>query len=164
MTPEQSRRAVLRVGGSVLTVGLAGCLGTDTAERWDSDVMLAVADAHQFSAPGCSCCERYAPYLRAHLETPLAVSVPDDIASVKQRYGIPEGLRSCHTVVLDDHVVEGHVPVTVIARLLDDDAGIDGVALPGMPAGSPGMGGAKAEPFTFYVLGGGRTGAVYARV
>lgn len=164
MTLERSRRTVMRVGGSMLAVGLAGCLGTNTAEQWDSDVTLAVSDAHQFSAPDCSCCARYAPYLREHLETSLAVSVPDDIAAVKQRYGIPEELQSCHTVVLDDSVVEGHVPVPIIARLLDDDGAIDGVALPGMPAGSPGMGGTKEGPLTIYVVGGGRTGDVYAQL
>lgn len=164
MNIERSRRAFMADGASMSAFGLAGCIGTKTAEQWDSDVTLAVSDAYQFSAPGCSCCEEYAPYLQRHLDTPLAVSEPVDISVVKHRYGIPEELQSCHTLVLDDYVVEGHVPVEVITKLFDENGAIDGVALPGMPAGSPGMGGVKDGSFTFFVIGGGRTGEVYAQL
>ena len=164
MNIERSRRALMAGGASMLAVGLAGCLGTTPAEQWDSDVTLAVSDAHQFSAPGCSCCEKYASYFQEHLDTRLAASVPDDITVAKDQNGIPEELQSFHTLVLDDYVVEGHVPVEVIAKLIDENGAIDGVALPGMPAGSPGMGGVKDGSFTFFVIGGGRTGEVYAQL
>lgn len=161
MRVDVSRRAFLVSGASLLATGVAGCLGAEGGTRWEDDVQLDIANAHQYSALNCSCCEAYAPYLEEHLSTTLAVTVPEDIASVKKELGIPEDLRSCHTVVLDGYVVEGHVPAEVIGTLLDEAPAIDGIALPGMPTGSPGIGGTKREPFTFYVIGGGRTGEVY---
>ena len=62
---------------------------------------------------------------------------------------------------LDEYVVEGHIPVEVIATVLNEQPEIGGIALPGMPAGSPGMGGTKRGAFTIYAVGGDRTGDVY---
>lgn len=158
------RREFVRSGGSLLALGLAGCLSSNANSRWESDVTLEVTNANQYSAPNCSCCEAYAPYIQEHLSTTLDVTVLDDTAPVKRQFGIAEDLQSCHTLVLDEYVVEGHVPAEVIGKLLDESPAIDGIALPGMPQGSPGMGGTKREPFTFYVIGGGRTGDVYTEI
>lgn len=161
---ELTRRRLLETSAALVSLGVAGCLDAGGADRWDTDATLSVSNAHQYSARGCSCCERYAPYVQDHLATTLETSVPDDLAAVKRRYGVPVELQSCHTLVLDEYVVEGHVPVAVIAKVLDEAPAIDGLALPGMPAGSPGMGGEQTEPFTFYAIGGGRTGEVYAEL
>ncbi|QKY18793.1 DUF411 domain-containing protein [Halorubrum sp. CBA1229] len=72
--------------------------------------------------------------------------------------------QSYHTLVLDEYVVEGHVPDEVIAAMLNENPAIDGISLPGMSAGSPGMGGTKSGSFTAYALGGGKTGEVYAEI
>jgi hypothetical protein len=63
----------------------------------------------------------------------------DDLAPVKRRLGVPPALQSCHTAVADGYVIEGHVPADVIDRLLRERPGIVGLAVPGMPVGSPGM-------------------------
>ena len=65
----------------------------------------------------------------------------DDLAPVEARFGVPQAAVACHTAVIDGYVVEGHVPVDVIQRILRDRPNIVGVAVPGMPKGSPGMGG-----------------------
>ena len=63
----------------------------------------------------------------------------DNLVAVKQEYGVPQQLQSCHTAVIDGYVIEGHVPADEIYRLLDERPDIIGLAVPGMPAGSPGM-------------------------
>lgn len=62
-----------------------------------------------------------------------------DLGQVKSRYRVPRELQSCHTAIVDGYVVEGHVPVEVIRRLIAERPAIAGVAVPGMPIGSPGM-------------------------
>lgn len=164
MATRWSRRNLIRTGAAVSTLAVAGCLGGEDESKWGLDTPLSVTSAQQYSAPGCSCCSRYASYLRENLDGDLAESTPDDIAAVKQEFDIPGDLQSCHTLVVDGYVVEGHVPATVIKRLLADEPAIDGIALPGMPAGSPGMPGAKQGEFVVYVLGGDSTDEVYDRI
>lgn len=121
-------------------------------------------NAQQFNSPGCSCCGQYASYLREYLDGTLDETEMDDVDGVKRRHNIPAELESCHTLVLDKYVVEGHVPAEVIAQILDEEPPIDGIALPGMPAGSPGMGGTKSESFTVYAFTEGENGDVYAEL
>lgn len=80
----------------------------------------------------------------------------DDMTNIKDGLGIPQDMRSCHTSIVEDYFLEGHVPLEAIRKLLDERPAIDGLALPGMPSGSPGMAGIKAQPFTIYsVVDGG---------
>lgn len=80
----------------------------------------------------------------------------EDVAEIKDDLGIPPDMQSCHTLIVEDYFVEGHVPLEAIRKLLEEQPPIDGIALPGMPSGSPGMGGMKAEPFTIYSIVEGR--------
>ena len=154
-----TRRTLLAVGATAVTsatASLAGCLGTDDESgQWDQDGTLAVASAKQFNAPDCGCCEEYATYLQEHVEGDLEVTTPDDIGEIKREYGVPADLESCHTLEIDGYVVEGHVPVEVLEQLLEEEPEIDGIALPGMPSGSPGMPGPIEEPFTVYAIDDG---------
>jgi len=110
--------------------------------------------------PHCGCCLGYAEYLRAE---GFAVTVKDvaDPAAVKLLAGIPAHLEGCHTTEIAGYVVEGHVPVAAIRKLLAEKPAILGISLPGMPQGSPGMSGRKEAPFVTYVVGEGRP-QVYA--
>ena len=111
----------------------------------------AAPDAILYKDPECICCSRYA----AHLETAgLGVVVRDtgDILAIKEAHGVPEDMWSCHTMVLGEYVVEGHVPVAAIERLLSSAPDIAGIALPGMPSGSPGMPGPKTGRFVITVI------------
>lgn len=80
-----------------------------------------------------------------------------DLALLKRRHGVPGALEGCHTMLVDGYVVEGHVPVDTLLRLLRERPDIKGISLPGMPAGSPGMSGEKTAPFTIYEIGDGST-------
>lgn len=164
MPLDRKRRTILGASATLVTLGVAGCLASTGGNKWAIEEKLAVTNAQQYNSPGCSCCEQYASYLREQLDGTLSTTVPDDIAAVKREYGVPEELESCHTVDIGGYIVEGHVPAEAIAKLLDEKPSIDGIALPGMPAGSPGMGGKKSETFDVYVIGGDRTGDVYTEL
>jgi hypothetical protein len=79
------------------------------------------------------------------------------MAVIKAERGVPEGAWSCHTAVVAGYVVEGHVPAEAIEALLAQRPPIDGIALPAMPDGSPGMPGVKAAPFEILAIDGGAT-------
>ncbi len=86
-----------------------------------------------------------------------------DLGSIKRRHGIPAGLGSCHTALVGDYVVEGHVPADVIQRLLDEKPNIRGIAVPGMPIGSPGMEGPNPQPYAILSFDQQGNTAVYDR-
>ena len=106
-----------------------------------------------YKDPECGCCETYADYLRAN-GFEVAVSPTDELAAMKRQYGVPGALEGCHTVLVAGYVIEGHVPIGAVLRMLTERPAIKGISLPGMPAGSPGMPGAKAGPFTIFQFGG----------
>jgi hypothetical protein len=69
------------------------------------------------------------------------------LVGVKDKYNVPEKLRACHTAVIDGYVIEGHVPADLIDKLVKEKPQVLGLAVPGMPIGSPGMEGGKPEPY-----------------
>ena len=111
-------------------------------------------EATLYKNPQCGCCEGYADYLR---ENGFAVTVQPthDLPLLHRQHGVPEPLVGCHTTLVDGYVVEGHVPINAILRLLNERPAITGISLPGMPAGSPGMFGEKTAPFTIYEIDDG---------
>ena len=116
-----------------------------------------------YKNPQCSCCEGYADYLRSN-GFDVTVKPTNDLAMISHNAGVPEKLEGCHTMFVDGYVVDGHVPVDIVHRLLIEHPAIAGITLPGMPPGSPGMVGEKTEPFVVYaVRKGGGTPTVYAK-
>jgi hypothetical protein len=107
-----------------------------------------------YKNPQCSCCEGYANYLRQN-GYEVTVKPTHDLSLIKRQNGVPEALEGCHTTLIGNYVVEGHVPVAAVNRLLDGHPAIKGISLPGMPAGSPGMFGEKEGAFTIYEIGEG---------
>ena len=117
-----------------------------------------------YKAPQCSCCEGYAQYLEKN-GFKVDVKPTDDLAEISRKAGVPEDLEGCHTMFVDGYVVDGHVPVEVIRKLLAERPAIAGVTLPGMPSGSPGMTGAKTETWTIYaVTKDGKPPTVFATI
>lgn len=107
-----------------------------------------------YKDPNCGCCTGHADYLRAN-GFKVTIVETDNIAAVKRTAGVPDALQSCHTTMIDGYVVEGHVPVAAIDKLLAERPQARGISLPGMPQGSPGMSGVKEEPFVTYTFGKG---------
>ena len=104
-----------------------------------------------YKNPQCGCCAEYGKYLG---QNGFDVQVVEtlDLPSVKREHGVPAALEGCHTTLVDGYVIEGHVPADIVQRLLREKPAIKGISLPGMPAGSPGMMGEKAAPFTVYEI------------
>lgn len=110
--------------------------------------------ATMYKNPQCNCCEEYAKYLRNNGFS-VTVKLTHNMSLISRQNGVPEKLAGCHTMLVGGYVVEGHVPVSAINKLLAERPRIKGISLPGMPAGSPGMTGDKAEPFTVYEISEG---------
>ncbi|TAM53917.1 MAG: DUF411 domain-containing protein [Paraburkholderia sp.] len=104
-----------------------------------------------YKNPNCGCCDAWASDLAANGFTVKTVNT-EDLASVAQRYGVPENLEGCHTAIVGGYVVEGLVPAKYVKNLLQQRPAIKGIALPGMPTGAPGMPGERSGPLKIYYL------------
>jgi hypothetical protein len=143
--------------GALGTVLLVGC-GDDASDEEGSGGTSASGDGGggggaidtttpvMYASPTCGCCQNYAPYLQDN-GYDVDVNLDEDLATVKSRLGVPAEAEGCHTTTLDGYVIEGHVPVEAIDKLLRERPAVDAIALPGMPTGSPGMSGTKEGPF-----------------
>ena len=119
-------------------------------------VVAAAREVTVYRSPSCSCCHEWEAYMTAHGFTVHSMPM-DDMAAVKRERGLPQASWSCHTAVIDGYVVEGHVPIEAIEAMLAERPAIDGIALPGMPAGSPGMSGQREGPFEVLAITNGVT-------
>ena len=96
--------------------------------------------------PSCGCCSGWVEHLRGSGFTVEAIDTAD-LAAVKTALGVPDELAACHTAKIDSYVIEGHVPAAAIRRLLAERPAALGLAVPGMPVGSPGMEGGTPQPY-----------------
>jgi hypothetical protein len=112
-------------------------------------------DVEVFKTSSCGCCYGYVLFLE---EEKFKVKKTDmrSLHSIKKKYNIPLEMQSCHTTILGKYFIEGHVPIEAINKLLKEQPDIDGIALPGMPIGTPGMPGEKEEPYIIYQLVDGK--------
>ncbi|MFT5434363.1 MAG: hypothetical protein ACI9OJ_005076, partial [Myxococcota bacterium] len=91
-----------------------------------------------FKTPSCGCCAEWVEHMRDEGFT-VEVNDSNSLADVKRRAGVPEDLHSCHTAIVEGLVIEGHVPAATVKQVLADRQGLKGIAVPGMPSGSPGL-------------------------
>lgn len=105
-----------------------------------------------FKSMQCGCCGVYADYLKSKIGDRLTINQVSDTNAIKDKYNIPQDMRSCHTSIIGNYIVEGHVPIEAIDKLLAEKPDIKGIALPGMPSGAPGMPGSKTGDFVIYAL------------
>jgi len=106
-----------------------------------------------FKDPNCGCCALWVDHMRAN-GFQVVVRNLEGLDRVKQMAGVPGPLQSCHTAVVDGYVIEGHVPAGSVHRLLADRPKVRGLAVPGMPVGSPGMPGEPLETYEVITFGG----------
>ncbi len=111
---------------------------------------VAAQEVRLYKTPWCGCCTAWGRYLAAAGFTVRAEDL-EDLTLVKTMAGVPARLQACHTAVIAGYVVEGHVPLAAIRELLDERPEVRGIAVPGMPAGSPGMGG-PPETYTVFAF------------
>ena len=98
----------------------------------------AAATIEVVKSPYCGCCTHWVEYLRAE-GFDVRVTEAEDVTPAARRLGVPDDLRSCHTASVEGYAIEGHVPAADIRRLLAERPDAAGIAVPGMPVGSPGM-------------------------
>lgn len=123
------------LGGAAALVA-TGRTATALAAGAASAAPLPTVTVHKDES--CSCCEKWVAHMRT---SGFTVNVRDeaDVDAVKDQLGVPTALRSCHTAVVGGYLVEGHVPAADVKRLLSTRAKVVGLAVPGMPTGTPGM-------------------------
>lgn len=102
-----------------------------------------------YKSGGCGCCGVFTKYL-SQQGFSVDVKNTESMSVIKDKFNIPGTMQSCHTSMVDKYFVEGHVPAQAIEKLLTEKPDIAGIAVPGMPSGSPGMPGAKMGKITVY--------------
>ncbi|OWR01126.1 DUF411 domain-containing protein [Sphingopyxis witflariensis] len=136
-----SRRSLLGLIAAAGGVALAGCNSAPAAPVADkaTEALPAAKKMLVYRDPECGCCTAWAEIAqKAGYE--VTVESRPDMPEIKVRHGVPAELASCHTVIVAGYVLEGHVPMRHIDKLLrDKPRDIVGLAVPGMPRGSPGM-------------------------
>jgi len=100
----------------------------------------------------CGCCDVYSSYVDGKVSTKVNIIDIQSSDKIKRQYGVPSELQSCHTTIVGDYFVEGHVPLEAVEKLLKEQPDIAGIAMPGMPEGSPGMPGSKRGNFVIYAV------------
>ena len=142
-----------------------GALGGAAVVGLGQPVLAAPTSFVMWHSPGCGCCLEWGRRVESAFRRPLRVIETADIAGIKRAHGVPADLQSCHTALIGGIVLEGHVPPADIRRLIDGGRRGLGLAVPGMPIGSPGMdvGHDQRQPYAVYAFNnrGGRT--VFAR-
>lgn len=121
----------------------------------------AVTSVTVYKSPTCDCCEEWVTYLRKNDFAVKTVN-ESDMDAVKKHYGM-SNVASCHTALIDGYVIEGHVPVGAIRKLLKEKPAIIGISAPGMPQNAPGMGEMIKGTLTIYAVPkGGRQPYVFS--
>ena len=117
----------------------------------------SLPEVHVYKSPTCGCCEKWVEHLRAEGFAVRTTDVPD-VTPIKLENGVTPDLASCHTAFVGGYVIEGHVPASDVERLLSERPAVAGLAVPGMPVGSPGMEGPKPQAYDVLAFeAGGRT-------
>jgi hypothetical protein len=130
----------------VLIAGVASMLEFGTLSAAAQPVVTVHRD------PNCGCCLGWVQHLQK-AGFPTKVLETKDLDAVKTRLGVPDDLAACHTAEVSGYVIEGHVPAAALQRFLAEKPNATGLAVPGMPVGSPGMEGGKAEPYDVILFG-----------
>lgn len=138
----KSRRAFVR---NMAALTLLGALPVAQAQRAEQVTV--------YKSPTCGCCRDWVAHMRANgfrVETHEMA----DVTPLKRKLGVPPEVYSCHTAMVGGYVLEGHVPASDVWRLLREKPKAKGLAVPGMPIGSPGMEQGPPQPYTTIVFDG----------
>ncbi|MEX0934339.1 MAG: DUF411 domain-containing protein [Candidatus Saccharimonadales bacterium] len=149
-----SMKSNLIIGALVVAViAVVGIMATQTLPKENAtpEVPANGILATVYKSPSCGCCGQYVAYLE---KKGYGVDIEDitDMQVIKEQYGVPYELESCHTMEIDGYVVEGHIPEEAVQKLLTERPDIKGIGMAGMPSGSPGMPGPKTSNFVIYEI------------
>ena len=144
----------LLVGLIAVVVGAGAFVFTNTSSSQEVIV---------YKSPTCACCAKWITHME---EAGYKITVRDtnDMQPIKMQHGIQRRAQSCHTAIVDGYVVEGHVPAEFVTRMLEEKPDIKGIAVPGMPQGSPGMEGPNPVDYDVVALGKDGKASLYGSV
>ena len=142
----------LAIVGSVLLLGRVG-------RGWRSGTVPVV----MYASETCECCHLWAAHLESHGYR-VRITYTSNLTRRKDEFGVPVALRACHTAVVRDVVVEGHVPADALTRFLAERSGERGLAVADMPGGSPGMEMVRREPYDVIAFRADGSTRVFAHV
>lgn len=159
------RRDVLKglLGGAALSAGLAPLARAATPAAPPTKAAAAKTPIEVYKSPLCGCCDGWVAHLREH-GFEVKVHDVEDTGVHRARLGMPERFGSCHTGVVEGYAIEGHVPAEQIRKLLAARPRAVGLAVPGMPIGSPGMEqGPRVDPYSVLLVRADGGASVFAR-
>ncbi|MES9872666.1 MAG: DUF411 domain-containing protein [Candidatus Sedimenticola sp. PURPLELP] len=165
MKKRSSQSTAANINKSQMVIGLAlvvllliGGLGLLSAQQSSSSTDHNIV---VYKSPTCGCCKEWVKHLKNNGFS-VEVHNQQNVAPIKRELGVPARLQSCHTAKVGDYVIEGHVPADLISKLLVEKPKIKGLAVPGMPMGSPGMEGPRKDDYDIVTFSeSGRT-SIYA--
>ena len=131
---------------ALTAASIALALTTAAARTSPSDTAVKKPTITVYKDPSCGCCKKWIEHLVKNGYRVDAKDTPD-MTEIKHTLGVPDALTACHTAVVNGYLIEGHVPASDIDRLLAQKPRIAGLAVPGMPAGSPGMEGMGTQRY-----------------
>jgi hypothetical protein len=144
-----------------IAFGAAALAATITATAIVSAQKPATPTLEVFKSPTCGCCSKWVEHMKQAGFTTKVTDLDDaELDKLKAKQGIPRTAQSCHTAMIDGYTVEGHVPATEVQRLLKEKPQVAGIAVGGMPTGSPGMEVSGVKPQTYNVITFDKQGAV----
>lgn len=123
-----------------------------------SDFSLAGKKATLYKSKNCGCCEGYAQALRKQWVDVTVIADNAKLREIRAENKIGEDFQSCHTTFIDGYFVEWHVPINAVKKLLKEKPLVDGITLPGMPIGTPGMDGPKTQIYEIETMTDGKNG------
>jgi hypothetical protein len=138
--------------GGALALGITLTLALVGGTAWTALAQQDLPTVAVYKSPTCGCCSKWIEHMQA---AGFQVKSQDleDVDQVKSTYGVPAALGSCHTALVGGYVVEGHVPADAVKRLLKEKPRAAGIAVPGMPIGSPGMEmGSRKDPYAIMLF------------
>jgi hypothetical protein len=128
-----TRRLWLQLTAGTFALGLPRAIQAAQAPPSSGPTPIEI-----WKSPTCGCCKEWVAHMTTNGFRPTTHDVAD-VAPFKRKYGVPASLESCHTAMVGGYAIEGHVPADVIRQALKEKPAIAGLAVPGMPVGSPGM-------------------------
>ncbi len=149
-------------------IGIIAVILIILAVNYDATPKNAIINTYQgtkitiFKSQSCGCCGGFIAEIQRQ-GFDVSVEEMSNINDIKEKHKIPETMTSCHTSEIEGYFVEGHMPIEAIIKLLDERPDIDGIALPGMPPGVPGMAGVKNQEWIVYSIKDGKS-EVFMRI
>ena len=129
-----------------VVMGLALVIASITVYGLNHQGRAQATEITVYKSPTCGCCKKWVSHLQNAGFKVRAIN-RTDLNRIKAASGVRPEYASCHTAIVDGYVIEGHVPADLVARLLKEKPDIKGLAVPGMPMGSPGMEGPRRDPY-----------------